>query len=216
VNEVVRRNRVEDGIVYIQITRGVSSRDHGFPPSRVKPAMVVTAKRLDQSKYEAMRRKGVAVITTPDIRWARCDIKSVSLLPNVLAKQAARDKGAFEAWLVDEKGFVREGASTTAWIVAKDGRIRTRQLDQHILPGCTRESLLEVARSRQIHIDEQAFTVDEALTAAEAFLTAASVGVLPITRIDGVYVGNGQPGPVSRKLHEIYLEAALAAARAAC
>jgi D-alanine transaminase len=181
----------------------------------VKPSLIVTAKRLDQGKYQAMRERGVAVITTPDIRWERCDIKSVSLLPNVLAKQAAREKGAFEAWLVDKDGFVREGSSTTAWIVTKDGRVRTRQLDSHILPGCTRESLMEAAGKRQIRIDEKAFTIADALAASEAFLTAASVGVLPITKIDGVAVGSGEPGPVSRNLHQIYLEAALAAAKSA-
>jgi D-alanine transaminase len=215
LGEVVRRNRVGDGIIYIQITRGVAPRDHGFPRADVKPAIVITAKRLDMSKYEAMRKKGVAVVTTPDLRWARCDIKSVSLLPNVLAKQMAREKGAFEAWLVDEGGFVREGSSTTAWIVTKDGQVRTRQLDHHILPGCTREVLLEVARAHQIRLEERAFTVAEALAASEAFLTAASIGVLPITRIDGSPVGNGDPGPVSRNLHKIYSEAAMAAARSA-
>lgn len=213
--ETIRRNRVDSGIVYIQVTRGVSSRDHGFPTRPVKPAVVVTAKPIDTAKYQAARDKGITVVTMPDQRWARCDIKSVSLLPNVLAKQAAREAGAFEAWLVDPSGYVREGSSTSAWIVTKEGRVVTRQLDQLILPGCTRAGLIEAAGARQIHIEERPFTVEEAKSAAEAFLTAASFGVLSVTKIDGVPLGDGRPGPVSKRLHEIYWAASVAAAERA-
>lgn len=213
ISETIRRNRVTSGIVYIQVSRGVSPRDHGFPAKPVKPAIVVTAKRLNMATYQAAREKGVAVVTMPDQRWARCDIKSVGLLANVLAKQAAREAGAFEAWLVDSAGHVREGSSTSAWIVTKDGRVLTRQLDHLILPGCTRESLIEAARTHQIRIEERSFTVEEAKNAAEAFLTAASVGALPIVKIDGVPLGDGRPGPVAKQLHQIYWDAALTAAQ---
>jgi D-alanine transaminase len=209
IGEILKRNRVTDGLVYIQVTRGVARRDHAFPARPVKPAIVVLARALDMAKMEALRASGIAVVTVPDQRWARCDIKSTSLLANVLAKQAAREQGAYEAWLVDGAGLIREGASTTAWIVTESGVVVTRQLDEHILPGCTRDTLLDAARAHQIRIEERPFSVEEAKSAGEAFITAASFGVLPVTTIDGTRLGKGKPGSVAQRLHRIYWESLL-------
>lgn len=204
MRETVRRNRVRDGLVYVQISRGQAPRDHGFPPPETKPTLVVTARTLAVEKYAAWAEKGVAVITLPESRWARCDIKSTSLLPNVLAKQAAREKGAFEAWFVDRDGFVTEGSSTTAWIVDADGALRTRALSAAILPGVTRAEVISLCRENNLVLQERAFTVDEAKKAREAFLTAASIGVLPITTVDGGTVGNGKSGSVAANLGKSY------------
>jgi D-alanine transaminase len=203
MRETVRLNAVRDGLVYLQVTRGVARRDHGFP-ANPKPALVVTARNLSFDKYEAWAAKGVEAKTMPETRWARCDIKSVSLLPNVLAKQAAREAGAFEAWFVDDKGFVTEGASTNAWIVDASGVLRTRQLDQHILPGVTRGELLPMCRQLGIDASEKPFTVAEAKAAREAFITAATIGVIPVVKIDGSAVGDGKPGPVAQRLRSAY------------
>lgn len=204
MRETVRRNAVTDGLVYVQVTRGVARRDHGFPSPEVKATLVVTARSLAIEKYDAWAEKGVEVRTMPETRWARCDIKSVALLPNVLAKQSAREAGAFEAWFVDATGNVTEGASTTAWIVDANGVLRTRQLDQHILPGVTRGELLPMCRQLGIEAAERPFTVAEAKAAREAFITAASIGVIPIVKIDGAAVGNGKPGPVAARLRAAY------------
>ena len=158
LREVVARNRVRDGLVYLQISRGVARRDHGFPPPGVTPGLVVTAKSLDPRLGEANAERGVAVITLPDERWAHPHIKSLQLLPNVLAKQAAREAGAFEAWFVDRDGFVTEGASTNAWIVAADGALVTRQADQAILRGVTRSTLLDVVAAEGLRFEERPFT----------------------------------------------------------
>src|SRR6188472_4587047 len=155
LHEVVRRNRVRWGIVYLQITRGVSRRDHAFPPPGTRPGIVLTARNLDLASAEKMAADGVAVISVPENRWARVDIKSVSLLPNVLAKQAAREQGAREAWFVDRDGFVTEGASANAWIVTDDGRVMTRPADNGILRGITRTVLLDVIRTHNLVIDER-------------------------------------------------------------
>ena len=204
MRETVRRNRVRDGLVYVQISRGTAPRDHGFPPPETKPTLVVTARTLAIDKYAAWAAKGVAVITLPESRWARCDIKSTSLLPNVLAKQAAREKGAFEAWFVDRDGFVTEGSSTTAWIVDADGALRTRALSAAILPGVTRAEIIALCRKNNLVLQERAFTVDEAKKAREAFLTAASIGVLPITTVDGCSIRDGKPGSVAANLGKSY------------
>jgi D-alanine transaminase len=208
IRETLRRNRVRDGIVYVQITRGVAPRDHAFPSTGTVPAVVVTARAVDRRGLDARVQKGVAVVTAEDIRWKRCDIKSVSLLPNVLAKQAAREAGAFEAWLVDKDGFVTEGASTTAWIVDVNGRIRTRPLGNDILPGVTRATLLRAARERQMPVYETAFTVAEAKSALEAFISSASGILVPVTSIDGAPVGDGAPGPIAHALRTAYFEGA--------
>ena len=200
LRETVRRNRVVDGIVYLQITRGVARRDHPFPQVPVAPAVVVTASRLDVQKMEAMAAEGVDVITLPDNRWDRVDIKSISLLPNVLAKQTAREQGAREAWFVDKAGFVTEGSSSNAWIVTKDGKVVTRQADHAILKGITRGVVLEAMQAQGLELEERPFTVEEAQRAREAFLTSASQLVLPVVQIDGKPVGNGAPGLIASAL----------------
>ena len=202
MREVVRRNRVTYGIVYLQVTRGVARRDHAFPPNSVKPSVVVTARALDYEKKQQTAATGIKVITLAENRWPRVDIKSVSLLPNVLAKQKAREKGAYEAWYVDSDGFITEGASSNAWIVTKDGRAITRSVDRGILAGITRAVLVEVMGALQIRLEERPFTPAEAHEAAEAFVTSASQIVMPVVAIDGQTVGNGQPGGIARRLRE--------------
>lgn len=200
LHEVVRRNRVTDGIVYLQISRGVARRDHAFPPDSVRPSLVVSARNLNRSRIEANAERGVAVVTTPETRWARVDIKSVALLPNVLARQMAREKGAAEAWFVMPDGLVTEGAASNAWIVTADGRVVTAPSSTAILSGITRAVVLEVAAALQMTFEERSFTVAEALAAKEAFLTGASQTVTPVVSIDGRTVGDGRPGPVAQRL----------------
>jgi D-alanine transaminase len=203
LHETVRRNRVRDGIVYLQVTRGVARRDHAFPPPATRPAVVVTARAHDAAKTERTAAEGIAVITLADNRWARPDIKSVSLLPNVLAKQAARDRGAREAWLVDAKGFVTEGASSNAWIVTED-EVVTRPVDNSILNGISRMVARDVIAAKGLQLAERPFTVAEAKAAREAFVTAASQIVQPVVRIDGTAIGDGRPGPVATALRRAF------------
>jgi len=206
LREVARRNRVRWGIVYLQINRGVAHRDHAFPPPGTRPSIVVTARNLDPASAEKYAAEGVAVITLPDNRWERVDIKSVSLLPNVLAKQAAREQGAREAWFVDGKGFVTEGSSSNAWIVTKEGRLVTRQADHAILKGITRTVVLEVLKSHGIALEERPFSVEEARQAREAFITSATQVVIPVVRIDGHPVGNGAPGLIATALRRDFYD----------
>ena len=208
LKETVRRNRVVNGIVYLQVTRGTARRDHPFPAEGTPPSVVVTARSISAAKGEATAAKGVAVITQPDIRWGRCDIKTVGLLPNVLAKQAARERGAYEAWMVDEMGLVTEGSSTNAWIVDKDGKLRTRDTQANILKGITRTAIMTMIAAEGLELDERPFSVDEAKEAREAFFTAAGAFVMPAVSIDGVRIGNGKPGPVTTKLRARYLDQA--------
>ena len=212
LRETVRRNKVRDGLVYLQVTRGVAPRDHAFPNPAVPPAVVVTAKSVDRAAAEAKAARGLSVITVPENRWGRCDIKSIGLLPNGLAKQAARERGAVEAWFVDELGLVTEGASSNAWIVDAEGRLRTRDTQANILRGITRSSLLEVIVEAGLPIAEQPFTVEEAKAAREAFITGAGTLVLPIVSVDGAQIGDGKPGPVATRLRRLYIERAKAAA----
>jgi D-alanine transaminase len=200
MHETVRRNRVRNGIVYLQATRGVARRDFAFPPSQTAPSLVVTARNLNRANGEREAREGVSVVTVPDQRWARVDIKSVSLLPNVLAKQAAREQGAREAWLVDDKGFVTEGSSANAWIVTNEGKVVTRPADHDILRGISRTVVLEAIAALGLVFEERPFTVAEAYAAREAFVTAASQIVLPVIRIDGRPIGNGHPGLIATEL----------------
>jgi D-alanine transaminase len=202
MQEVVRRNRVHYGIVYLQVTRGVARRDHAFPVNAVQPSVVVTARSLNFAKNQDTAAKGIKVITVPENRWPRVDIKSVSLLPNVLAKQAARDHGAYEAWYVDPDGFVTEGASSNAWIVTGQGSVVTRSAESGILAGITRAVLMEVLAALQIKLEERPFTAAEARQAAEAFVTSASQIVMPVVAIDDHSIGNGAPGAISRRLRE--------------
>jgi D-alanine transaminase len=204
LRELVRRNRVENGIVYLQVSRGVAPRNHAFPLSPVKPGVVGTARSIDTALGARRAAEGIAVITVPDNRWGRVDIKTVGLLPNVLAKQAARSSGAFEAWFVDRDGRVTEGASTNAWIVTEDGHLVTRQTDHGILPGITRSVLMDMLGPEKLSVEERPFTVAEALKAREAFISAASTIVLPIVSIDGQTVGSGKPGPVAKRLRALF------------
>jgi D-alanine transaminase len=208
LREMARRNRITDGLIYLQVTRGAYRRDHAIPNVRQRPTLILTARPTDAAGFEKRRESGIAVVTHADERWARCDIKSTALLPNILAKTAARDAGAWEAWLIDREGRVTEGSSTTAWIVDRDGNLVTRDLDNAVLPGVTRRVLAEVAANAQISIVERRFTRDEALMAQEAFITAATIGALPVVTIDGKQIGEGRPGPVARRLQELYRHAA--------
>ena len=199
MREVVRRNRVRNGLVYLQVTRGVAPRDHAFPKDATA-SVVVTSRPADRVAAERRATAGVAAITVPDNRWERVDIKTVGLLPNVLAKQAARASGAYEALFVDRTGHVTEGSSTNAWIVTADGRLVTRPAEHGILKGITRGVVMEVAAALGLAIEERAFHLDEAHAAREMFITAASTVVMPVVRLDGRPVGGGQPGPVATRL----------------
>lgn len=204
LREVARRNRVTEGLLYIQVTRGVARRDHPFPARPVPPALVVTVRRIPPYPTDVETWQASA-ITLPDQRWARCDIKSVNLLPNVLARQAAREQGAIEAILYDAaSGVVHEGAATSFWIVDATGAIRTRFLDHAILPGCTRAALIAELRAAGIPFDETPFTLAELRRAREAFITSATSFVRPITKLDGAPVGDGKVGPVVRRLFELF------------
>lgn len=210
--ELARRNGMTEGFIYFQITRGVAERDFVFPDNATPTvAMFTQAKSIAKAPAA---ETGIAVITVPDLRWKRRDIKSISLLAQVLAKQAAKEAGAQEAWMVED-GFVTEGGSSSAFIVTKAGSIVVRPLSHAILPGITRKSLLQLAQETGIVLEERLFTVDEAYDAAEAFLTSASNFVLPVVRIDGRPVGNGRPGPLTKRLRELYLQMASAPAVAA-
>jgi D-alanine transaminase len=212
LREAIRRNKVVEGMVYLQVTRGVAPRDHAFPNPAVLPAVVITAKRVDRAAAEAKAAKGQSVVTVPETRWGRCDIKSIGLLPNALAKQVAREHGAVEAWFVDEMGLVTEGASSNAWIVDAEGRLRTRDTQANILRGITRSSLLDVIAEAGLPVAEQPFTVEEAKAAREAFITGAGTLVRPIVRVDGAQIGDGAPGPVATRLRRLYIERAKVAA----
>ena len=200
MREVLRRNRVRSGLIYLQVSRGVAPRDHAFPPEWVEPSVVMTARSVDPATGDAAAEKGVGVITLPDNRWERVDIKSVSLLPNILAKQKAKEAGAKEAWFVDNDGFVTEGSSTNAWIINKDGKVITRSAESGILRGITRTVVIEELAAEGLDLEERPFTVEEAKQAREAFITAASTIVMPVISIDGVPIGNGYPGTVSTAL----------------
>jgi D-alanine transaminase len=208
VRELVRRNRLSDGIVYLQVTRGVAPRDHRFP-DHVRPSLVLTARRARPPSPEAVD-EGVAVIAIPDIRWGRCDVKAIALLPNALGKQQAWEAGAFEAWQIDDAGMVTEGTSTNAWIVTDAGEVVTHPADHAILDGVTRVRLIEIARAAGITVTQRPFSLEEAKAAPEAFLTSTTAAVLPVVQIDDSLVGGGSPGPVTRRLRDLYLAPAAA------
>ena len=203
LREIARRNGVDRGSIYLQITRGVAPRDHAFPKA-AKPTLVLTARRA-RPPDPRLAEEGVAVITIPDIRWQRCDIKSVALLPNVLGKQQAREAGAFEAWQVDADGHVTEGTSSNAWIVTRDGAVVTHPANHAILNGVTRLALIDVVKRAGCRLEERPFTLAEAKSAREAFLTSTTSDLLPVVRIDDAPVGNGNPGLLSQKLRAAYL-----------
>lgn len=206
MRETLRRNRLKDGLLYLQVTRGAHRRDHMIPDVK-RPSLIVTARTIDPQTYEKKRAEGIAVVTVPDIRWGRCDIKTTGLLPNVLAKTKARQAGAYEAWLVDAKGCITEGASTNAWIVTKDNVLVTRDLASNILAGVTRAGVFAALAREGINaVEERAFTLAEAHAAREAFISSASGGVLPVVRIDGHAVGDGKPGSTTLRIHSLYRE----------
>ena len=204
MRELVRRNRLRNGLIYLQVTRGAYRRDHVIP-ANPKLSLMMTARSMDVAAVERRRSEGIAVVTLPDLRWGRCDIKTTGLLPNTLAKSEARKRGAFEAWLIDGDFMITEGTSANAWIVTREGVLVTRNLSHNILAGVTRAGVLTALKSATgIPLEERPFSVDEALTAKEAFVTSASGGVIPVVSIDGKPLGDGKPGAVARKVHELY------------
>lgn len=209
LRELVRRNGLSDALLYFQATRGVAPRDHKFP-AKTKTAFVATMRRSRPPSAKQIE-EGVSVMTTRDIRWERCDIKSLNLLPNLLAKQQATVAGVFEAWLVDDDDNITEGSSTNAWIVTGDGKLVTHDAGAAILNGITRQRVIKLMESEGLTFEQRAFSREEAMRAREAFLSSSSSFVLPITRIDGKPVGEGKPGPMTRRLREIYVAAALEA-----
>jgi len=204
-HELVQRNGLVEGLVYMQVTRGVAERDFAFPKDAAPTVVMFTQPKNISRSPQA--ETGVAVVTVPDLRWKRRDIKSVALLAQVLAKQAAAEAGVAEAWMVED-GFVTEGSSSTAFIISADRRIVTRPLSNAVLPGITRQSVLRLAREQGLSLDERLFSVEEAHAANEAFLTSASMLVMPVVSVDGRPVGDGKPGPLSRRLRELYLHMA--------
>ena len=209
-HELIARNAVKDGLVYIQVTRGADKgRDFAFPKG-VKPTLMMFTSVKDIVNA-ASAKTGIGVITVPDIRWSRRDIKSVALLAQVLAKQAAAEAGCGEAWMIED-GKVTEGGSSSAFILTKDDVLVTRENSSAILPGCTRKAVVKLAEERQLRVEERAFTIEEALKAKEAFITSASSFVQPVVKIDGETVADGKPGPMATRLREIYIEFARATA----
>jgi len=204
LHEVVGRNRIRRGLVYLQIGRGVARRDHAFPSPQVAPSLVVTARPTNPARNEALAASGIAVVSVPDDRWSRVDIKTTGLLPNVLARQAAIDRGARDAWFVDSHGTVTEASSANAWIVTTQGTVVTRRADRAILGGITRTVLFEVLKAQGLSVEERAFTLEEAYGAREAFETSASQIVMPVVSIDGRIVGNGRPGLLAEALRREY------------
>jgi D-alanine transaminase len=200
IRETIRRNRVSDGMVYLQVTRGVARRDFIFPPDETPSSLIVIARSTDRGRADALAANGISVVSFPDNRCDRVDIKSVSLLPNALARQAAKEKGAREAWFVDRDGYVTEGAASNAWIVTREGSLITRPAETGILRGVTRTTLLDLARREGLLAVERPFSLDEAKAAREAFVTAATTLVMPVVRIDDAAVGNGRPGLLTTRL----------------
>jgi D-alanine transaminase len=208
--ELVARNNLVNGMVYLEVTRGADTgRDFAFPKV-VKPTLIMFTSVKDIVDA-ASAKTGIAVITVPDIRWARRDVKSVALLAQVLAKQAAAEAGAGEAWMIED-GVVTEGGSSSAFILTQDDVIVTRQNGSAILPGCTRKAVVALAEERQLRVEERPFSIAEALAAKEAFITSATVFVQAVTSIDGKAVANGKPGPMTARLREIYIDFARATA----
>ncbi len=200
MRQTVVKNRVRDGLVYLQVTRGAGPRDFIYPGPEVSRTVVCLARSLSPANLDANAGKGIAVMTMPDIRWGRCDIKTVMLLPACLAKNAAQRDGAKEAWLIDEKGFVTEGASSNAWIIGQDGIVITRPTAPDILAGVTRATLLDLLRQEGVAFAERPFRLEEALAAREAFVTSASNTVMPVVKIDTTMIGNGHPGELTLRL----------------
>ena len=204
IRELMRRNRVETGLVYLQLTRGIARRDHAFPVPPPPPVLSLTV-RPKPEPPEELSRWSAGAITLPDQRWGRCDIKSINLLPNVLAREAAKQAGALEAILFDEAGTVTEGATSSVWMVGADNVLRTRALDNHVLPGCTRAALLADVAAEGVDFWEEGFSTEALRGAREIFITSATSFVKPITSLDGMPVGNGAPGLIASRLYARYL-----------
>ena len=202
LKQIIRKNRIIDGIIYLQITRGVAPRQHAFP-EHLNSSLVITAKNLDPFEFDAAK-KGINIITTPEIRWQRCDIKSISLLGNCLAKEKAKRADCYEAWFVEDDGMVTEGTSSNAWIVSKEGKLITRNISNSILNGITRLSIIKVARENDIEIIERPFSIKEAKSAKEAFISSTTSLVKPVLKIDGNFIGNGKVGKLSTKILDYY------------
>ena len=203
MEEVLRRNHIRNGILYMQITRGVAARDHMYEKG-LRPILVMTARPMNPQKRAAIMKNGISVVSVPDQRWARCDIKSISLLPNVLARQAAKNAQVQEAWQLDEAGMVTEGAATNAWIVDENDCLRTRPADRHILNGIVRQVLFKCAEQAGLTVKEEAFSLDEAKAAKECFSTASTISVFPVVQIDECQIGNGRPGEIAARLSAAY------------
>ncbi|MDW9763944.1 D-amino-acid transaminase [Sinorhizobium meliloti] len=208
IRAVLRRNRVRNGLFYLQVTRGVARRDHVFPDADTPPSIVVTAKRTDPGAIARKNAEGISAITVPENRWDRVDIKSVGLLPNVLARQQAKEAGAQEAIFVDVDGMVKEGAATNVWIVDREGTLRTRPAESGILRGVTRTTLMDVAKPLGLAIEETAFSVEEMLAAREVFITAATSICFPVVSVDGKTIGNGHPGSIAQNIREAFFDIA--------
>ncbi|MDB2488159.1 D-amino-acid transaminase [Alphaproteobacteria bacterium] len=203
MRETLRRNRVRDGILYMQVSRGVAPREHMFNPD-LKPVLVITARPIAADRRAQIMKKGISVVSVPDQRWARCDIKSISLLPNVLARQSARNAKVQEAWQIDGQGMVTEGAATNAWIVDAKGVLRTRPASHEILNGIVRQVLLDCVADLGMKFEEKPFSLKEALAARECFSTASTMSVFPVIEIDGQKIGAGKPGEVAKMLSDAY------------
>jgi D-alanine transaminase len=206
MGEVVRRNRIGYGLIYLQVTRGTMRRDFPIPDPPILPTLILTAHEMNPAAVNLRRQTGIAVVTRPDERWGRCDIKTTQLLASLRAKTFARRQGAFEAWLVDAEGFVTEGASCNAWIVDADGVVVTRSLSHALLPGVTRQVILTAAAKAALPVAERRFTPAEAAQAREAFVTSSTGPAIPVVAIDAKQIGDGKPGPLTQKIAEIYFQ----------
>lgn len=204
LRETVRRNRYKNGFVYLQVTRGVAPRDFFFPSNDKPPSIVCLVYNIPAGRADRLAEKGIQVITQRDIRWQRPDIKTLQLLPGVLARQAAFEQGASEAWLLDSENRITEGAASNAWIVSQDNQLITRQADQSILKGITRQAVLDLVEMRDLTFSERGFSLEEAYAAKEAFITSASMTVMPVVKIDDRLVGDGRPGPLTKELRKLY------------
>lgn len=208
LRETIRRNRVRDGLVYLQVSRGAAPRDFLFPAPDTKPTVVCLARPVQRTAADKRAEAGIKVVSAPDPRWARCDIKTVMLLPASLAKEAAKTEGAGEVWFTDQDGYVTEGGSSNAWIVTDDCRLLTTPVSNAILRGVTRMTTMDVAAAHQLRVEEARFTLDDVKSAREAYITSASNLVTPVTSIDGQPIGDGRPGPVALKLRAAFHEIA--------
>ncbi len=207
MNETLRRNKICNGYTYLQVTRGAAPRAFSFPADGIGSSLICMARPHDEKKNNALAKKGISAMTVPDIRWARRDIKSISLLPQMLASQTALDQGCAEALLVEDDGFITEGSHSNAWMVDHDNRLLTRRADNSILRGRTREAVAATIDELGLKLEERAFSVDEAMAAKEVFVTSTTALLMPVVQIDGKQIGNGVPGDISNKLRQLICDA---------